>query len=274
MGGCSLDDLRKYLDPEVKALSYDAAGGDLVDALEDALSSDDGRLMPVLPDLIGEAVVVEQLRTLSNVPQGEFISRWFDRARTPVAETLVRATQDYLAEEAPIRWLRHIMKESADIETLFQISAVLPESSVRLQDLSFSIHDQIAQGLGTGGKGKTLFQNLRVVESLSRLAKSCALSGRHEEALLAGRNPEEAHQTRRRSGWPGHRNRLAYIPTHISDAPRRNWSADEGAAGANAARQYSDDHERLWAGSIEHEAPSKQQSRSDGAQADSLGADK
>ena len=100
---------------------------------------------------------------------------------------------------------------------------------------------------------------------------------RHGEALLAGRNPVKKHiKPAAEAAGLGTGIGCAYIPTHISDAPRRNWSADEGAAaGANAARQYSDDHERLWAGSIEHEAPSKQQSRSDGAQADSLeGAEK
>ncbi len=62
--------------------------------------------------------------------------------------------------------------------------------------------------------------------------------------------------------------RLAYVPPHLPFVAGRDRSADEGAAGTDAARFDSDDHERLRTGNAGVEAGGEWQGRGDGAQTD------
>jgi len=69
--------------------------------------------------------------------------------------------------------------------------------------------------------------------------------------------------------WQVQWNRLAYVPPHVPFVAERDRSADEGAAGTDAARLHPDDDERLWTGDGVIEERSEWKDRRDGAQAGS-----
>jgi tetratricopeptide (TPR) repeat protein len=184
IGGCSCERLLKYIAKEAKTFGcVQTEPIDMRSALEAALGSDDSRLLPVLPDLIGEGLFIAQVKTLPITDQEAFITRWFRRSRRPTAEALVRATQDYLSDEAPLRWFGQIAAKGEDIEALLAVSAVLPESSVRLQKIDLGVHQELIDRLGSAGRGHPLLQNLLVANSTARLGVASAAAGKHLAAF-------------------------------------------------------------------------------------------
>jgi hypothetical protein len=104
-GGYSRDELSDCIAEERCALGYGQLDDmRLADATRDVLGVQFDRVPPILPDLIGEAAVLEQLAKLPDQGQAQFVTRWFSRVHGPVAATLVRTAQDYAETDLPLRW--------------------------------------------------------------------------------------------------------------------------------------------------------------------------
>jgi hypothetical protein len=126
-GGSSRDELIDCIAEERAALGYSPQDdGRLGNAVCDGLGVQLDRLPPILPDLIAEAAILEQLPKLSKQQQSQFVTRWFARVHGPVAATLVRAAQDYTETDHPLRWLDVVVDANHDLDTLQDISNQLP----------------------------------------------------------------------------------------------------------------------------------------------------
>ena len=102
-----------YANTERHAL-HRAGGGDranIADLLGSALPRADGRVAPVLPDLIGEAFA---LRCLQGADAKDAVLRCYAATGDLVTESLVRTVQDYAdANGIPLLWQGH---KSLDVQ--------------------------------------------------------------------------------------------------------------------------------------------------------------
>jgi hypothetical protein len=82
-GGYSREELMACIAEERAALGYGQQDdGGLANAACDALGVQLDRVSPILPDLIGEAAILEQLTKLPKQRQQQFVTRWFASARS------------------------------------------------------------------------------------------------------------------------------------------------------------------------------------------------
>jgi tetratricopeptide (TPR) repeat protein len=182
--GYSRDKLRSFVKKEARALGYAAAEPETcVAALSEALGVSDGIVQPVLPHLIAEAAVLQQLSPLAPDDQLRFVTRWFQRKPNAVTATLARIAQDYTDDNAPVRWLTALVDEVKDVELLLSLSSALPDGSPRLANVTMRLHKTLKASLGPGGKGHPLWTTLAVIDCDSKLAIACAESGDYDNAL-------------------------------------------------------------------------------------------
>jgi hypothetical protein len=89
----------------------------------------EGRIEPILPDIIGEAAI---LRALSRrqVDASAVVLRAFAQAGQQVAGTVIRTAQDFAAAgyEQPLEWL-DALGSSVDVDQLMMIADELPQTS-------------------------------------------------------------------------------------------------------------------------------------------------
>ncbi|WP_321917451.1 MULTISPECIES: tetratricopeptide repeat protein [Paraburkholderia] len=155
-------------------------GGDaaeLADVLEEALPRANG-IAPILPDLIGGALV---LRILRRDARGATVLRCHAAFGRPVIESVIRCAQDFAeSSRAPLQWLHRIVDELSENETeLASLEASMPIESVVLRDLNLQVAEQlyflcIAREDGAPD---------RLAAALHGLAVARAMAGRPEDAL-------------------------------------------------------------------------------------------
>ena len=135
---------------EKQALRRPSAGDDaeLADQLCEALPGAEGRIDPILPDIIGEAAI---LRALSGrqVDASAVVLRAFAQAGQQVAGTVIRTAQDFVGAgyEQPLAWL-DALGSSVDVDQLMMIADELPQTSLALarHAVRISRHDRREPG--------------------------------------------------------------------------------------------------------------------------------
>ena len=177
--GMSREEFEAYAASEKVAI-HRPGGGDaaaLADLLQQALSRPNG-IAPVLPDLIGEALI---LRTLQHDVGTAAVLRCHASIGRAVAESVIRCAQDFAPHSsAPLRWLEGIAQGLAnDEDALAALAASLPMESVVLRDLNL----EVAQRLHALRAAREDASPEARASALSGLAIAQAMAGQREAAL-------------------------------------------------------------------------------------------
>jgi tetratricopeptide (TPR) repeat protein len=188
--GLSLDEMEEVVVEEKKALRYGSAGDPPVigAALAAALPGETGSLSPILPDVVGEAVVLEALGVEGRPEKAlSAVLRAARRAAVRVTASLVHLAQDYGAvRREPLDWFRRLAEERAeDLDALVALLAQLPDSTLVLREAASELT----------GRAVALARRENARDTLAMLLndQSNRLSalGRHEAALPAGKEAVE-----------------------------------------------------------------------------------
>ncbi len=155
--------------------------GKLADMLEEALPDPAG-IARVLPDLIGEALV---LRALRPTESGQTVLRCRQAFGDAVTVTAVRCAQDFsmaqgYSTEAPVLWLKAILGAlGQDLYALNAFQERLPQESVPLRDLNVDVAVRRVRLLKTS----TDAPRHRMAGAHASLAIAMSLAGRPDRAL-------------------------------------------------------------------------------------------
>ena len=177
------------------------------DLLADALPpTDDGHLPPLLPDLIGEAFVLDTLKAQKINAAG--LQRLYSTLGLPMVQTLVRCAQDFVTQDTdlPLPWLQTLVQAaSGDWQRLGQIDQAIPNESVVLRRLNLEIAEL---------RGKALAELPETSAELKawhllRTSIARAEIGQREEALEAAREAVEIYRELARQHPDAFRSSLA-----------------------------------------------------------------
>ena len=193
------------------------SGGDpaeLHDLLADALPpTDDGHLPPLLPDLIGEAFVLNTLAAQRINAAG--LQRLYATLGLPMVQTLVRCAQDFAKQDTdlPLPWLQALVQAaSGDWQRLGQIDQAMPNGSVVLRRLNLEIAE-------LRGKALTEWPEASAALKARHLSQACiarAEMGQREEALEAALEAVEIYRELARQRPDAFRSDLANSLNNVS----------------------------------------------------------
>ena len=185
---------------EKLALGRPLAGDppDIMNALVAAMPGSAGTLEPILPDLIGEAVILREFAKHSAEQGSATVLRATQIARRSVAETVIRAAQDYGLDghRIALDWLGHIIGAgAADVSALTEIANLLPHQTVVMAPQAAAILAQIAEITRGQLRHDPSIQNQTVLAtSLNNLANRLSALGRREEALAVATEAVEIYR--------------------------------------------------------------------------------
>jgi tetratricopeptide (TPR) repeat protein len=226
--GLSRPVLEAVIDEEKAALRRPSAGDapEIAEALYAALPGEEGRIIPVLPPMIGEAVVLRVLGRLTGEGQCAAVSRAAQQARECVAATVVHLVQDYVQAgySAPLAWLDDlIQKHATDHEALIEIIDQFPEKTVALRERAATIMvliTQIMRQLPVSPETE-VNEAARLVftfaASLNNLGSRLGQLGHHKEALTALQEAVEIRRTLAAIDPKGFRPALADSLSNLSN---------------------------------------------------------
>jgi hypothetical protein len=183
---------------EQQALARPSAGdpAEVAEALHKALPGRQRAIEPVLPDMIGEALVLRAWEPLADEAR-EYILRAFHQVGQPVVATLVRCVQDYAGagQPAPLHWLSALIEaEAADLDVLKQVANQLPPSSLALAELAAELYQGITDRLRPRAQAESDAFNPDLATSLNNLANRLSDLGRREEALAAAQEAADLYR--------------------------------------------------------------------------------
>ncbi len=181
--GMSRDDFDCFAAAEKDAI-HRPSGGDVAELaamLQEALPRGSG-IAPVLPDLIGEALIV---RTLPGDGGARAVLRCYAKFGHAVATTVIRCAQDFApGASTPLQWLEVIKAAVGDDEAaIAALDASLPIESVVLRDFNLKVAQRL-QELRTAREGVSASE---LAAALSGLSTAQSLAGKAEDALRSGR---------------------------------------------------------------------------------------
>jgi hypothetical protein len=188
--GMSRDELERFAVAEKEAI-HRPSGGDvaaLADVMQEALPRGDG-IAPVLPDLIGEALI---LRTLRGVSGAQAVLRCLGNFGAPVAASVIRCAQDFAPRvPAPLRWLEVIAAVVSDDEAaIAALAASLPMRSLVLRDLNLTVAQRLQQLLA-GREGISVNE---LAAATRDLATAEGLAGKAEDARRHGQQAVDSYR--------------------------------------------------------------------------------
>ena len=188
-----LDQTTAYetIEREKAALGYEQAGdrATVYRALQEALSHEEAELEPILPDMIGEAVMLRLWGSEADAQGTETVLRAAAGSRTRVAETVIRSCQDFAinGHAAPLAWLDALGEEAVrDVPALLELLNALPEETLELRERAASLTETAVAAF----RERLLRdENERDHASLANLLNNLSVRlsdlGRREDALAA-----------------------------------------------------------------------------------------
>jgi len=180
--GMSRDEFERFAVAE-KAAIHRPSGGDaaiLADVLQEALPRADG-IAPVLPDLIGEALI---MRRLGNDAGTQTVLRCHVNSGHPVVASVIRCAQDFAPQvSAPLQWLEAITAALGNDEVaIAALADSLPRRSVVLRDFNLRVAQRLQElcferkGASKGERAGT-FLGLAIAQALAGKAEDAWRSG-------------------------------------------------------------------------------------------------
>ncbi|WP_429297532.1 tetratricopeptide repeat protein [Paraburkholderia atlantica] len=180
--GMSREDFERFASSEKAAINR-SSGGDaavLADVLHEALPRTNG-ISPVLPDLIGEALIMRTMR--HNAGASAVLRCHSDFGRT-VAASVIRCAQDFAGYwPAPLQWLEGIIDSLGEDEDAL---AALADSLPKIDGLVFKdLNLKLAERLLSLCDEREDTPIHKRATTLNRLAHALAEAGQREPALQA-----------------------------------------------------------------------------------------
>ena len=158
-------------------------------ALQSALPDLEPGVGQILPDVVGEAVVLRVLEDLTPETSASTVTRAARIAGERVSSTVIRTAQDYatVSLRAPLVWLDKLVTERpADLVWLYDISNQLPERTLVLRDFAARLEESIVDLSREKWDGlRTPEAQAAVAMSLNNLAIRVSQLGKREEGLEA-----------------------------------------------------------------------------------------
>ena len=253
---------KKFIDAvhrEKEQLGYGASAepAKLLRLLRERLPGRDGGVATVLPDIIGEALVLKVLgskevhtRPLTAAQterSRQMIFRTFNQNPAPVTATVVRCVQDFAhtGHLLPVYWIDHLVRQpELPLETAMALADKLPHASFILAGLTLQVHRTLENRFNSLVK-QDLEHPLAPywATSLNNLAKFLRELGRREEALDAA---QEAMGIRRQLAaarpdafLPDLAMSLNNLATFLSELGRREEALDAAQEAMGIYRQLA-----------------------------------
>lgn len=202
-GGLAVNGLSEAIAGEQAALRWQGAGDppEIAEALREALTeieTESGRgVPPVLPELIGEAVVIAALEKQTSERQAAVVRRAFATGRHKCIATVVRTAQDFAEnkDHPSLLWLDALMETANGPAELMAISDQMPERSICMSERAAEIDRRLvdaqrALAATDGGAVARLTLARCLTHLASRLREVC----RFEDALAAGAEAVAIHR--------------------------------------------------------------------------------
>ena len=198
-------EVEALVEQEKDALRYPSAGDPptIYEALAAALPGESGAVAPVLPDVIGEAVVLKALGGGTPEKALAAVARAARQATERVTASLIHLAQDYGAvRPEPLAWFERVAGEAAtSLVSLETVLTQLPDSTLVLRELAESLErraveliisalllDTTSQAPARAPSAVAQNQADRagLAVHLNNLSKRLSDLGRREDALAAG----------------------------------------------------------------------------------------
>lgn len=186
--GLSRDAAYQAIDREKVALGHDD-GGDratIYGALREALAHEQGVLEPIVPDMIGEAVLLRAWGGDAGTPA---VLRAAQTMREAVAKTVIRTCQDFAihGHAAPLAWLDALGGEAArDLPALLELMVALPKLTLELRERAAALTQTAVDALRSFAEQRGDEQDKALLAAaLNNLSNRLSDLGRREAALAA-----------------------------------------------------------------------------------------
>ena len=167
-------------------------------ALNSALRHEGGRLQPVQPDMIGEALLLRAWDLESpraETDSSEAVRRAAEVAHGPVGESVIRTCQDFAihGHRLPLDWLDVVGVAAADLPTLLSLLNALPDQTVELRERALDLQQKAVDGLRTKGAAD-VSDKASLATNLNNLSNRLSELGRREDALAESEEAAEIYR--------------------------------------------------------------------------------
>ncbi len=150
-------------------------------ALHQALPGNGGAIAPLLPDILGEALILQAFKALPDKGTAT-LTRASHRARRAVFDTVIRCGRDFIirGHGLPLDWLKQLHAESeGDLWALVDLVEALPHETVELRKIA----SEITQSLVV--KARVVNAPALLALALNNLSNRLADLGQSLKALVA-----------------------------------------------------------------------------------------
>lgn len=152
-------------------------------ALHQALPGDGGAIAPLLPDILGEALILRAFDRLSDKGSAA-LTRANNRARRAVFETVIRCGRDFIirGNSLPLDWLKQLHTENeGDVQALIDLANALPQTTVELRGIAAEIMYSLEKKL------RNMNNTPLLAGVLNNLSNRLAETGQRDQALHAAK---------------------------------------------------------------------------------------
>ncbi len=222
---------------EKEAIGRGSAGdpAELTDLLATALSSGEGRIEPILPDMIGEAAILKAFESLDR-RSAALVLRAFGQAGQPVGATIIRTAQDFAGagHQAPLAWLDAlIVREEIDLDQLMLLADTLPQTSFALLKHAARVTERITDRLREAVERGDAHRLPVLAAALNNLGVRLSAVGQREAALAPAQEAADLYRELAAKAPDAYRPDLAHGPQQPGQLLERGRPARGGArAGA------------------------------------------
>jgi tetratricopeptide (TPR) repeat protein len=235
--GHSRAEVEALVEQEKEALRYPSAGDSptIYEALAAALPGEAGAVAPVLPDVVGEAVVLQALGGGAAEKALAAVARAARQAAERVTASVIHLAQDYGAvRREPLAWFERVAGEAAaSLTSLAAVLAQLPDSTLALRESAEALERRAVHLARDQG------DRFSVAWHLNTLSRRLSALGRMEEALAASEEAvaefRELAASRFHALQPGLATSLNNLASHLSPLGRREEAL---TASAEAVTHY------------------------------------
>jgi hypothetical protein len=205
-GGLAAEGLLDAIAGEQAALHWEGAGAppEIAEALGDALpeiEAERGRLVPpILPEFVGEALVIAALEKQPPEMQRAIVRRARADGGPGCIATVVRAAQDFAQgkDHPSLLWLDALVEDADEPAELMAISDQIPERTTCMIERAVEIDRRLTDAQRArldSGEGATT--QLELARCLTRLSLRLRYVCRFEDALVAATEAVAIHRTLR-----------------------------------------------------------------------------
>lgn len=257
--GCPRDVLPRLTDGECRAMGWTPGSSlpDIERALCDTLSyeGDAGDIAPILPEVIGEAALVQALGRYPPDVQAAIVRRGYWIYAEDTTGTVIRATQDFAATGGGpvIQWLDALIAEADEPEELLALAAQLPDRTVALIGKAAAIQERAVETLGERyGADPNAGHQTDFAAALVNLSARRRDLGRFDDACAAARQAVELYRRLDPAAATGHRPDLAAALTalaaRLSDLGHRHDAFDAAKEAVDLLRDVIAETSQLQPG--------------------------